>query len=76
MLDITTLMVVLALTTITSALGLLVASFLNRQVIAIRYWALGIGVIIVGVVLQSIRHQVPLWLSAAVITQGYAICAR
>ena len=73
MLDITTLMVVLALTTITSALGLLVASFLNRQVVAIRYWALGIGVIIVGVVLQSIRHQVPLWLSAAVITQGYFV---
>ncbi|MEH6566288.1 MAG: GGDEF domain-containing protein [Halopseudomonas sp.] len=73
MLDMTTLMAVLTLTTLISAIGLLVASVLNRQVLAIRYWALGLIVIVVGLALQSVRAYLPLWLSAAVITQGYLV---
>jgi len=73
MLDITTLMAVLALTTVTSVFGLLVASVLNRQVVAIRYWALGLGIIVCGVALQSVRAYLPLWISAVVITQGYFV---
>ncbi|GAA6129865.1 GGDEF domain-containing protein [Halopseudomonas sabulinigri] len=73
MLDITTLMAVLALTTVTSVFGLLVASVLNRQVVAIRYWALGLSVIVCGVALQSVRAYFPLWVSAVVITQGYFV---
>jgi diguanylate cyclase (GGDEF)-like protein len=73
MLDITTLMAVLALTTVTSVFGLLVPSVLNRQVIAIRYWALGLGIIVCGVALQSVRAYLPLWISAVVITQGYFV---
>ena len=42
MLDMTTLMAVLALTTVTSVLGLLVASALNRQVVAIRFGRWGL----------------------------------
>ncbi len=73
MLDISTLMAVLALTTVTSVFGLLVASVLNRQVVAIRYWAFGLSIIVCGVALQSVRAYLPLWISAVVITQGYFV---
>ncbi len=73
MLDMTTLMAVLALTTITSVLGLLVASALNRQVVAIRFWALGLTIIVCGAALQTVRAYIPLWISAIVITQGYFV---
>lgn len=73
MLDINTLMVVLAVTTIVSVTGLLAASILNRQVHAIRYWAAGLAVFIVGLMLQVSSPPVPLWISAVVITQAYFV---
>ena len=73
MLDINTLMVVLAVTTIVSVSGLLAASILNRQVRAIRYWASGLAIFIVGLMLQVSSPPVPLWISAVVITQAYFV---
>ncbi len=73
MLDINTLMVVLAVTTIVSVMGLLAASILNRQVRAIRYWTAGLAVFIFGLVCQVASPPVPLWISAVVITQAYFV---
>ncbi len=73
MLDLTTLMLVLALTTATAVICLLVAAALNPQVPAIRYWAIGLTVIVFGALLQSARAYLPLWISAVVITQGYLV---
>lgn len=71
MLDLTTLMLVLALTTATAVICLLVAAALNPRVPAIRFWAIGLTVVVLGALLQSARAVIPLWISAAVITQGY-----
>lgn len=71
MLDINTLMLVLAVTTIVSVAGLLAASMLNRQVRAIRYWAAGLFIFAVGLLLQVSSPPMPLWISAVVITQAY-----
>tara|TARA_R110001592_G_scaffold13740_2_gene62833 strand:- start:51077 stop:52255 length:1179 start_codon:yes stop_codon:yes gene_type:complete len=73
MLDINTLMLVLAVTTIVSVAGLLAASMLNRQVRAIRYWAAGLCLFAVGLVLQVSSPPIPLWISAVVITQAYFV---
>ena len=73
MLDINTLMVVLAVTTVVSVTGLLSASILNRQVRAIRYWAAGLAIFIVGLLLQVSSPPIPLWISAVVITQAYFV---
>lgn len=73
MLDLHTLMVVLAVTTIVSVMGLLAASILNRQVRAIRYWAAGLTIFIVGLLLQVSSPPIPLWVSAVVITQAYFV---
>lgn len=72
MLDITTLILVLAVTSLVSVVGLLVASQLNPQVRAIHYWAGALAVFIVGLVLQASSPPLPLWISAVVITQAYA----
>ncbi|SDS31855.1 diguanylate cyclase (GGDEF) domain-containing protein [Halopseudomonas xinjiangensis] len=71
--DISTLMLVLALTTVISVVGLLVASFLNRQIVAIRYWAGGLTVFIPGLLWQVFSPPLPLWISAVIITQAYFI---
>lgn len=71
--DIATLMLVLALTTVISVVGLLVASFLNRQIVAIRYWAGGLTVFIPGLLWQVYSPPLPLWISAVIITQAYFI---
>ncbi|MBL4832785.1 MAG: GGDEF domain-containing protein [Pseudomonas sp.] len=73
MLDINTLMMVLAVTTVVSVTGLLSASILNRQVRAIRYWAAGLAIFIVGLLLQVSSPPIPLWISAVVITQSYFV---
>lgn len=73
MLDINTLMVVLAVTTLVSVTGLLAASILNRQVRAIRYWAGGLAIFIVGLMLQVSSPPAHLWVSAVVITQAYFV---
>jgi diguanylate cyclase (GGDEF)-like protein len=73
MLDINTLMLVLAVTTIVSVAGLLAASMLNRQVRAIRYWAAGLCLFAIGLVLQVSSPPIPLWISAVVITQAYFV---
>lgn len=73
MLDINTLMLVLAVTTIVSVAGLLAASMLNRQVRAIRYWGAGLCLFAVGLVLQVSSPPIPLWISAVVITQAYFV---
>lgn len=73
MLDLTTLMLVLALTTATAVVCLLVAAALNPQIPAIRYWAIGLTIIVFGALLQSARAYLPLWISAVVITQGYFV---
>lgn len=73
MLDVTTLMLVLAFTTALSVSGLFVAALLNRQVMAIRYWTLGLAVFVVGLVLQVASPPVPLWVSAVVISQAYFV---
>lgn len=73
MLDLTTLMLVLALTTATAVICLLVAAALNPQIPAIRYWAIGLTIIVFGALLQSARAYLPLWISAVVITQGYFV---
>lgn len=73
MLDVKTLMLVLAFTTALSVTGLTVAAALNRQVRAIRYWALGLAVFVAGLVLQVASPPLPLWISAVVITQAYFI---
>ncbi|MGK0418365.1 MAG: hypothetical protein ACJAST_003477, partial [Halopseudomonas sp.] len=67
MLDVKTLMLVLAFTTALSVAGLAVAAALNRQVRAIRYWTLGLAVFVAGLVLQVASPPLPLWISAAVI---------
>ncbi len=69
--DISTLMLVLALTTVISVVGLMVASFLNRQIVAIRYWAGGLMVFIPGLLWQVFSPPLPLWVSAVIITQAY-----
>ena len=71
--DIATLMLVLALTTVISVVGLLVASFLNRQIVAIRYWAGGLTIFIPGLLWQVWSPPLPLWVSAAIITQAYFV---
>ena len=71
--DIATLMLVLALTTVISVIGLLVASFLNRQIVAIRYWAGGLTIFIPGLLWQVFSPPLPLWISAVVITQAYFV---
>ncbi|WP_022962681.1 GGDEF domain-containing protein [Halopseudomonas pelagia] len=73
MLDVTTLMLVLAFTTALSVSGLFVAAALNRQIRAIRYWTLGLAVFVVGLILQVASPPLPLWVSAAVISQAYFI---
>ncbi|MFO7705091.1 MAG: GGDEF domain-containing protein [Halopseudomonas sp.] len=73
MLDVKTLMLVLAFATALSVSGLLVAALLNRQVRAIRYWTLGLAVLAAGLVMQVASPPLPLWVSAAVITQAYFI---
>lgn len=73
MLDVKTLMLVLAFATALSVSGLLVAALLNRQVWAIRYWTLGLAVFAAGLVMQVASPPLPLWVSAAVITQAYCI---
>ena len=73
MLDITTLILVLAVTSVVSVVGLLVASLLNRQVVAIHYWAGGLAVFVFGLLLQVSSPPLPLWLSAVVITQAYLV---
>ncbi len=73
MLDITTLILVLAVTSVVSIIGLLVASQLNRQVTAIHYWAGGLAVFVLGLILQAISPPLPLWLSAVIITQAYLV---
>ncbi|WP_373186035.1 GGDEF domain-containing protein [Halopseudomonas sp.] len=73
MFDINTLIVVLAVTSIVSVMGLLAASILNRQVRAIRYWAAGLSFFIVGLLLQVSSPPIPLWISAVVITQAYFV---
>lgn len=73
MLDVKTLMLVLAFATALSVSGLLVAALLYRQVRAIRYWTLGLAVLAVGLVMQLASPALPLWVSAAVITQAYFI---
>lgn len=73
MLDINTLMLVLALTTIVSVSGLLAASMLNRQVRAIQYWTAGLAIFAVGLLLQVFSPPSPLWISAVVITQAYFV---
>ncbi|MBQ0743445.1 MAG: GGDEF domain-containing protein [Pseudomonas sp.] len=73
MLDVKTLMLVLAFTTALSVAGLAVAAALNRQVRAIRYWTLGLAVFVAGLVLQVASPPLPLWISAAVITQAYFV---
>lgn len=72
MLDITTLILVLAVTSLVSVAGLLVASQLNPQVLAIHYWAGALAVFVFGLILQASSPPLPLWLSAVVITQAYA----
>ena len=69
----TTLMLVLALTTATAVLCLLVAAALNPQVPAMRFWALGLTMIVAGALLQSAREYLPLWISAVALTQGYLV---
>ncbi|UJJ31652.1 GGDEF domain-containing protein [Halopseudomonas maritima] len=71
MLDMTTLMLVLALTTATAVVCLLVAAALNPQVPAMRFWATGLTVVVAGALLQAVREQLPLWISAVALTQGY-----
>lgn len=71
MLDLTTLMLVLALTTATAVICLLVAAALNPRVPSIRFWAIGLTIIVVGALLQSARAFIPIWFSAVFITQGY-----
>lgn len=73
MLDVKTLMLVLAFTTALSVSGLLVAAVLNRQVRAIRYWTLGLSVFVVGLICQVASPPLPLWISAVIITQAYFI---
>lgn len=73
MLDIKTLMLVLALATVVSVVGLLIASLLNRQVLAIRYWAAGLACFFTGLFLQVASPPLPLWLSAVAITQAYFV---
>lgn len=73
MLDVKTLMLVSAFATALSVSGLLVAALLNRQLRPIRYWTLGLAVLAAGLVLQVASPPVPLWVSAAVITQAYCI---
>ncbi len=74
MLDISTLMLVLALTSVLSVVGLLAAGMLNRQVVAIRYWAGGLACFVAGLLLQvSSPTVLPLWISAVVITQAYVV---
>lgn len=74
MLDISTLMLVLALTSVLSVVGLLAAGLLNRQVVAIRYWAGGLACFVAGLLLQvSSPSMLPLWVSAVVITQAYVV---
>lgn len=69
----TTLMLVLALTTATAVLCLLVAAALNPQVPAMRFWALGLTMVVAGALLQSAREYLPLWISAVALTQGYLV---
>lgn len=71
--DISTLMLVLALTAVISVVGLQVASFLNRQIIAIRYWSAGLTVFIPGLLWQVFSPPSLFWLSAVVITQAYFV---
>ncbi|MGI3130618.1 GGDEF domain-containing protein [Halopseudomonas pachastrellae] len=71
MLDMTTLMLVLALTTATAVVCLLVAAALNPQVPAMRFWAMGLTVVVAGALLQAVREHLPLWISAVALTQGY-----
>ncbi|MEL0167452.1 MAG: GGDEF domain-containing protein [Pseudomonadaceae bacterium] len=73
MLDLTTLMLVLALTTATAVVCLLVAAALNPHIPAVRYWGAGLTIIVFGALLQSARAYLPLWISAVVITQGYFV---
>ncbi|TVP87246.1 MAG: GGDEF domain-containing protein [Pseudomonadaceae bacterium] len=73
MLDITTLTLVLAVTSVVSVIGLLVASQLNRQIAAIHYWAGGLAVFVLGLILQASSPPLSLWLSAVVITQAYLV---
>lgn len=73
MLDLTTLMLVLALTTATAVICLLVAAALNPRVPSIRFWAIGLSMVVFGALLQSARAYIPIWFSAIVITQGYFV---
>ena len=71
--DISTLMLVLALTAVISVVGLQVASFLNRQIVAIRYWSAGLTVFIPGLLWQVFSPPSLFWLSAVIITQAYFV---
>ena len=73
MLDLMTLMLVLALTTATAVICLLVAAALNPRVPSIRFWAIGLSMVVFGALLQSARAYIPIWFSAIVITQGYFV---